>query len=658
LPPHTQPNQHPDVLHGPRESGLIRHEVLADIFEATARQYPEKIALIAGDHQLSYGALNAKADLAAARLMADGVGPGHIVGLCLPRGAALLVMQLAIAKTGAAWLPLDEQTPAERIAVCLADAASPGIVTCPAFADRLAHVAPAVWVDEVLLGSHGDPALPQRPARTAQPEHPAYVIYTSGSTGKPKGIAISQGSICHFLRSENSVLGVRSDDRVYQGFSVAFDMSFEEIWISYLVGATLWLAPKDVSTDPQALSAALVAQGITVLHAVPTLLALLEMDAPHLRLINLGGEMCPQSLVDTWARPGRQIFNTYGPTEATVSASLAELRAGAPVTIGTPLPNYSMLVIAPDVENGLRLLPRGEVGELCIAGPGVAVGYLGRPELTREKFIDNPWSGSSYDPRLYRTGDLARIDAQGQVQCLGRADDQIKIRGFRVELGEIEAVLMQQAGVGTVAVLLRQAQGVEQLMAFVVPTLESSPSIPALRSALAAQLPPYMVPSRFEMLAQMPRLTSGKIDRKALATLPLAASAAELEGSDTPQNEAETVLFAALSRLFPGQPIRRGLDFFTDLGGHSLFAAKLASSLRHDPRFAQVTVGDIYKHRVLGQLAQSLQANAHMTVPQASPWTPASAWQRWRCGLAQVAAADAAHVVVVGAIFYLPLLDW
>ena len=276
---------------------------------------------------------------------------------------------------------------------------------------------------------------------------------------------ITQASICHFLRSENEVLGVRHGDKVYQGFSVAFDMSFEEIWISYLVGASLWVAPKMLTTDPEGLPEALAREGVTVLHAVPTLLALFSRDVPSLRIINLGGEMCPEFLAARWAAPGRRMYNTYGPTETTVSASLAELLPGQPVTIGTPLPNYGMLIRG---EDG-AVLPQGQVGELCITGPGVAGGYLGRPELTAEKFLANPRPRGEHDTRMYRSGDLARIDEQGQIQCLGRSDDQVKVRGFRVELGEIEAALYRQPGVGAAAVVLRDLAGIEQLVAFLAP---------------------------------------------------------------------------------------------------------------------------------------------------------------------------------------------
>ncbi|SFA71174.1 non-ribosomal peptide synthetase terminal domain of unknown function [Collimonas sp. OK607] len=631
----------PDILHGTAQADLIRDEVLADLLEATAARVPDQIALIFGVRRLSYQELSQRADQVASRLIAAGVGPGQIVGLWLPRGIDLLIMQAGIAKTGAAWLPLDADTPVERIAVCLEDAQAPGIVSCQQFAARLepGQFGCQVWTAEQLLAP-ADALLQRR--KNARRSDPAYVIYTSGSTGKPKGIAITQGAICHFLRSENAVLGVTGSDRVYQGFSVAFDMSFEEIWISYLVGATLWIAPKELASDPEALPLALAANGVTVLHAVPTLLALFNQDVPSLRIINLGGEMCPEALVARWAKPesGRHIFNTYGPTEATVSASLAELHANEPVTIGRPLPNYGLLVINPAVENGLILLPRGEVGELCITGPGVAEGYLGRPELTAEKFLANPWSSGHHDRRLYRTGDLARIEADGRVQCLGRTDDQVKIRGFRVELGEIEEVLARQPGVGTVAVVLRQEDGIDQLIAFIVAESGSELAPAVLRSALAERLPPYMVPGFFEPMQEMPRLTSGKIDRKALKARPLAAISAGNAGldSDTPETPAEIALFGALNKLFPGQPIQRSADFFNDLGGHSLFAAKLASALRANPDFAHVTVRDIYMNRTVGRIAQVLAVAPVAGIAVDTSWTAPSDLKRWVCGAAQAAA--------------------
>ncbi|MRX09025.1 AMP-binding protein [Pseudoduganella sp. FT25W] len=655
-----------DVLFGPQQESLLREEILADLLEASAARDPEQIALIFGERSLTYRELNAQADLVAARLIAAGVQPGQIVGLWLPRGIELLVLQAGIAKAGAAWLPVDEDTPVERLQVCLDDASGAGVLTSAAFAPRLSSLAGfdrPIWTAEAVLAA---PAAGEVLARRGEvsPDVPAYVIYTSGSTGKPKGILITQRSICHFLRSENEVLGVQGGDKVYQGFSVAFDMSFEEIWISYLVGATLWIGPKEISGDPETLPRMLEQNHVTVLHAVPTLLALFNQEVPSLRLINLGGEACPESLVQRWSREGRQMFNTYGPTEATVSASLARLQPGYPVTIGRPLPNYGLLVIdantepaahapnAGDAAGGaapspagtpmagpvLRLLPHGEVGELCITGPGLAAGYLGRPDLTAEKFLPNPWSAGPHDARLYRTGDLARIGPDGEVTCLGRADDQVKIRGFRVELGEIEALLAQQPGVGTVAVLLRKDDGIDQLVAYLVADAGVTLDNRALRAALTEKLPPYMVPGRYEMLDAMPRLTSGKIDRKTLKATPLSAPpAGSTEDSDLPETPAEEALFAALAALFPGQPIQRQADFFTDLGGHSFFAARLASSLRADPRYAHITVRDIYQQRQIGKIAQVL-GEAQAECIEEQDWTPPSRLKRWTCGIAQAAA--------------------
>ncbi|MBS0348502.1 MAG: amino acid adenylation domain-containing protein [Proteobacteria bacterium] len=612
------------IVKGTFRPDLLLEETLADLFEATASRHPERPALIWGTESLSYQALNERADLAAHHLISAGVRPGDILGLWLPRGAELLVAQLAIAKTGAAWLPFDADAPAERVAVCLQDARGAGLIT-----DRAcAGVTCPVWSPAALLYAAGQPL---RRRDGASPDDPAYVIYTSGSTGTPKGVPISQRAICHFLRSENDVLGIRADDRIYQGFSVAFDMSFEEIWIAYLVGASLWIAPQEITADPDALPKALQEHGITVLHAVPTLLALFATDVPGLRLINLGGEACPQSVADRWATPERQVFNTYGPTEATVSASITALTPGEAVTIGRPLPNYGLLV----VDASLNLLPAGETGELCIFGPGVANGYLGRPELTSEKFRANPWAEAAHEASLYRTGDLARIDAEGRVECLGRADDQVKVRGFRVELGEIEAALTRRLVNATAAVVLKPVGEVEQLVAYIMAADIERLEVAALRAHLRETLPPYMVPSHFELIEVIPRLTSGKIDRKALRALPMSVPATAAE-SEQPVGEAEAALFAGLARLFPGLAIRRDSDFFNDLGGHSLLAARLVSALRTDPRFAGMTVRDVYCQRRVADIAVAMEEGArHQTATRARSYVQVPPLRRLLCGLAQ-----------------------
>jgi non-ribosomal peptide synthetase-like protein len=352
--------------------------------------------------------------------------------------------------------------------------------------------------------------------------------------------------------------------------------------------------------------------------------------------------MCPESLVARWARDGRSVFNSYGPTEATVSASMTTLQAGEPVTIGSPLPNYGLLVLDTSSENGLRLAATGDTGELCITGPGVARGYLGRPELTAEKFVANPFASGSAHARMYRTGDLARIDELGKVQCLGRTDDQVKIRGFRVEIGEIEAEIARQPGIGTVAVLLRKDDGIEQLIAFYVCEGGREVGAADLRNALAASLPPYMVPGRYEALAEMPRLISGKIDRNTLRARPLAVAADG--GGDTPQTAAESVLFDVLKTLFPGQALRRDADFFSDLGGHSLFAARLASALRALPGYAHVTVRDVYQNRKIAAIAEAIASSQTSGQPAAAAPRTApriAAWRRWTCGAAQAAVTPA-----------------
>ncbi len=627
------------IVRGPCVPQFLQPEILPDIFEATAATYPEHTCLIDGFLRLTYRQVNQAADLMAHHLIASGVAPGDIIGLWLPRGSQLLIAQLAITKAGAAWLPFDADTPIDRVVVCLQDAQARGIV-CDHAADSLAISAQpfTVWQPgQLTLAAEG----PLRRRQGVLPSDPAYVIYTSGSTGKPKGIVIRHENICPFLRSENEILGVAHFDLVYQGFSVAFDMSFEEIWISWLAGASLWIAPKLLVADPLALPTALQKAGVTVLHAVPTLLALFTEVPASLRIINMGGEMCPDALVAKLDNRRIRLFNTYGPTEATVSATLEQLAIDKPVTIGTPLPNYGLAVINEE----RQLVPVGEVGELCIFGPGVAHGYLGRPDLTAEKFLPNPFAEQDTELRLYRTGDLARIQPGGVIECLGRVDDQVKIRGFRVELGEIEAALSEQAGVATAAVLVRKINEMDQLVAWIVTEAGSPHPLPApatLRDILKTRLPAYMIPAYFEFTESVPRLISGKIDRKALAQMPINKQAdSSGQASDEPENEAQETLFGVLKALFPGQGIRLDADLFSDMGGHSLLAARLVSQIRNVPRYAGLTVQNVYQRRSIRAIAECMQQLDRLqqaegeTQPLFEPSANNTWSRRLACGLAQ-----------------------
>lgn len=626
-------NQAMAILRGPHRPDLQRHECLPDLLAATAKARPDHPALLWEDRTVSYAELEALAAKIGGALVQRGARPGRVAGLLLPRGADLLVAQAGISKSGAAWLPFDAATPVERIRTCLEAAGACGLLTCRKWLARLEGLQVPVWAVEDLLA--GPPAA--APATTLSPDDPAYVIYTSGSTGTPKGIVVSHRSICHFLRSENDILGVTGDDRVYQGFSIAFDMSFEEIWISYLVGATLWIAPDGLVGDPDRLAQAIGEHRLSVLHAVPTLMGLVSDPLPTVRLINLGGEACPEALVGRLARPGRRLFNTYGPTETSVSASLAELVPGPPVTIGLPLPNYGLMV----VDEAHQPLRFGDTGELAIFGPGLAIGYLNRPELTAERFVPNPLAATPGEERLYLTGDLAKIEPGGPVHCLGRVDSQVKIRGFRVELGEIEAALAALPGVATAAATLRPLAGLDQLVALVMPA-DSLPLDPALlRRALAARLPPYMVPAHIEIVPQLPRLASGKIDRQALRQIPLTLAAPPAPGTSAPpRSEDETALFAVLRQLLPDAALRPEADFFDDLGGHSLLAARLVSRLRTEAGCPWLGVGDIYRERRLEAIAAAMARGRKQPARPADPRTvaPPAPGRRWLCGLAQAIA--------------------
>ena len=633
--PDAARDAHLSVLRGARRPDLLRDEILSEIFAAAVAAHPDAVAMVTRDGALTYAEVDARAGAAASALVKRGLRPGAVAGLWMGRGHELLIAQIAIAKTGAAWLPFDADAPVERIAVCLEDAAAACVVTSAEFAEKLAgHAAcPALTMRQLSLEGEGAPAVDAR-ALGASPASPAYLIYTSGSTGVPKGIVVSNANICHYLRAANEVYGLAGSDVVFQGASVAFDLSMEEIWLPYLVGARLFVATPEIMGEAEKLPELMEANGVTVLDTVPTLLALLPRDVATLRVIILGGEACPPAVAARWCKPGRRIFNSYGPTEATVVATASEVRPNVPVTIGGPIPNYTCYVVG----EGPTILPRGEEGELLIGGPGVAQGYLKRPELTAEKFIANPFGDlAAGDPVLYRSGDAAIVDENGDILFRGRIDDQVKVRGFRVELGEIEAKLSDLDGAANAAVALRSDGGVDELVAFVIPKSGAELDPRELRSALRAILPPYMVPGRFETVASLPKLSSGKVDRKALKALPLAARQAEEQ--EEPRTPTEAALLAAAREALPPQAIPFDADFFTDLGGHSLLAARFVSAVRKTPALARVTLHDVYSARTLrtlGELLDRKQARA----PAAADlgFAPPPLLRRFLCGLAQAAA--------------------
>ncbi|MER5427351.1 non-ribosomal peptide synthetase, partial [Streptosporangium roseum] len=420
---------------------------LPEIFESRAALDPDAVALVDGETVLTYGELNRRANRLARMLAERGVGPEHVVALVLPRSADLIVAALAVVKAGGAYLPVDPAYPAERVTYMLADAA------------------PSQVIDEAFLAGadvSGRSAenLDVRPA----PENPAYVIYTSGSTGRPKGVVVTHGGIAAFAAAQTDRLRVGPDSRVLQFASPSFDASVMEMLMAFAAGAALVISPPGVYGGP-ALAEVLEAGRITHALIPPAALASVpEAPLPDLRTLAVGGDACGAELVARWA-PGRLMINAYGPTEATIAATMSgPLTPGETPPIGSPLPGARVYVLDPC----LRPVPVGVSGELYLAGPGLARGYLGRGGLTAERFVACPFGGPG--ERMYRTGDVVRWRADGRLDYLGRADFQVKVRGFRIELGEVEAVLARHGSVSGVAVVVREDRpGDRRLVAYVVP---------------------------------------------------------------------------------------------------------------------------------------------------------------------------------------------
>jgi len=369
-----------------RKEDLLQAGLLHELFERQADARPEAVALICGEARMTYGELEGRANRLAHHLRARGVRRGDRVGLWLPRSMDLHVALLGILKAGAAYVPMDAEFPPERVGFALADCQARAVVTNRGLAAGLRGFSGGVIaVDERAAEIAGEPDARLRGMDIGmEPKDLCYVIYTSGTTGKPKGVEIEHRSVRHLVRAEGEIFQVRAGDRVFQGFSIAFDASVEEIWLAFYAGAALVVGTREMVRAGAELPRMLDAAGVTVLSCVPTLLSMMEEEAERVRLLILGGEVCPPDLVKRWWKPGRRVFNTYGPTEATVIATFAECRPNKPVTLGRPLPNYFARVL----DEQLRPVAAGAAGELCLGGVGLSRGYTGRPELTRERFID------------------------------------------------------------------------------------------------------------------------------------------------------------------------------------------------------------------------------------------------------------------------------
>ena len=589
-------------------TGVVTAEVgdqcLHRLFEAQVARTPDAAAVVCGDACWTYAELDRAANGVAWQLQRLGARPGRFVAIYFERSELPVVAILACLKSGAAYVPIDPMYPAERIRHIVTELGPLLCLTEPALADKAA----GVFVDtpQVVLG----PEWPQAPAgwwttdpavgEEVSPFDLAYVIYTSGTTGRPKGVMAEHRHVTRFVSAFNDVCGTSGDDRVYQGFSLSFDGSVEEIWMALSNGSTLVVPTRDAPRFGAELGQYLTEQRITYFSTVPTLLWTIPEDVPTLRTVVLSGEVCPPELVDRWARPGLRLLNAYGPTEATVNTTVAECCPGRPVTIGRPLRGYGIHI----VDDQLRAVPRGERGELFISGPTLARGYVHQPTLTCERFLEG--SGIHEDHRVYRTGDLVRTTPDGELEFCGRLDSQVKLRGFRVELCEIEAVLREHPLVRAAAVRVVERDGLQQLAAGVVVEGRAEDlDRGQVLSLLEGRLPPYMVPGFLDVVPELPRTTSGKVDRNQLPAPqnPLVRT----RGTHVaPRTHLEREIVAVWQEILGVPSISVTDDFFVDLGGYSLLAARMAAALRQ--RISRtVTVRDAYECPTVGALAERLE---------------------------------------------------
>ncbi|MEW2493515.1 amino acid adenylation domain-containing protein [Streptomyces nodosus] len=568
------PEEREDVLLRRNDSGGERPRTLPELFAERVARAPGDPAVVFEDTTLSYAELDRRADRLAHHLVSAGVRPEQYVALALPRSADLAVAVLAVHKAGAAYLPVDPDYPAERIAQMLDDARPAVVLTTTA----VAAVLPAGDRSLLMLD---DPATAARiaaapddraPTSGLTVDHPAYLIYTSGSTGRPKGVVVTHRGIASLVAAQRERFEVGPGSRVLQFASLSFDAAFWELVMGLLTGAALVLAPAERLRPGQPLADLVAEQRVTHATIPPAALAVLDRDAlPEGITLVVAGEATAPELVGRWS-PGRRMINAYGPSETTVCATMSAPLAGEVVPpIGGPITGARVYLL----DSALRPVLPGVPGELYVSGAGLARGYLGRPALTAGRFVANPFEGPG--ARMYRTGDIATWDQEGRLVFGGRADSQVKLHGFRIEPGEIESVLTAQDGIAQAAVIVREDRpGDHRLVAYLVPEAgAAAPGVAGVRTAVSDVLPSHMVPAAFMVLDELPVTPNGKLDKRALPA-PDFSGVASGRTPRTPQEEILCGLFAEIL----GASVVGIDDSFFELGGHSLLATRLVTRIR------------------------------------------------------------------------------
>ena len=592
--------------------------LLHELFEAQVARTPERTALTAGATALSYAKLDARATRIAQALRSHGVSRGQRVGLCVERGTDMLAAVLGILKAGAAYVPLDPSFPEERLRFMADDAQLALLVSTTALAGSFGLSRERQLLldaDAKTIASAPDTHLPVD-ARTARPEDPAYVIYTSGSTGKPKGVVVPHRAVVNFLASMARAPGIGSDDVLAAVTTLSFDIAVLELQLPLMLGATVVIATHDDAIDGHALRALLEQHRATVMQATPaTWRLLLEAGWMGRTLFKalVGGEAMPKDLADQLIARGVELWNMYGPTETTVWSTCARITDTANgIPIGKPIANTTVRIL----DTQRNLCPIGVPGELCIGGDGVALGYWNRPELTAERFIPDPFS-TTPGATLYRTGDRARWRNDGTLEHLGRFDFQVKLRGFRIEMGEIEAGIAQHPAVREVAVLAREdAPGDKRLVAYLVAENPPADLVDQLRALIRTAMPEYMVPAHFVTLEALPRTHNGKLDRKALPA-PSPEAVAPRGVAVAPRTPTEEMVMGVFRRVLDRTNFGV-FDNFFDLGGHSLMAARIMLRLRAASG-RDLPLRVLFERQTVSALAEAIDALAWLENSRRQP---------------------------------------